>query len=103
MAISNRNTHYVRNKIVKFTGAEQTRINDALDVMERDPLAGGYKCTRSFMSRGDTIRVIYVVNGIMVEYKFDIVGLVTIIDIYRSPWHTVKILIGDFSPPDERI
>lgn len=103
MPISNRNTKYVQNKIGKFTGAEQARVNNTLDVLEHDPLATGHKCTRAVMSYGDTIRVVQVVNGIVVEYKFDIAGLVTIIDIYRSPWHTIKILIGDFSPAEERI
>jgi len=98
MPISNRTTPHVANKISKFTSGEQRIINNALDELERDTLASNYKCTRQSIMHSDTSRTIEVgANGIRIDYKFDIGGLVTIIDIYRSRWHPIKVLL-DFSP-----
>jgi hypothetical protein len=103
MPISNRHTSYVQKKINTYPAADQRYINDALDELEQNHSAPNYRCIGKSYSYGDTFPTIEVVNDILIDYKFDIVGLVTIIDIRRSPWYPLKVLLGDFSPPGGRI
>ncbi len=99
MPIANRYQNWLQKKIGGFSVPEQKAINNALNELEHDPMASSYHCARHADIYGDVNRTIELgVGGISIDYKFDIAGLVTIIDVYRSPWYAIKVLITDFSP-----
>jgi hypothetical protein len=98
MPISNRQQTWVQQKIGGFSAPEQREINDALDELELTPSPPSYHPPQGANTHGNPRRIIELgASGIRIDYKFDFTGLVTIIDVYRSPWHAIKVRITDFS------